>query len=138
MSVLSGTILQVKSHPTEEVSILLKGRPVVLTLRNVNFLTPELLQTQPVNLETKACQIRTIRDLCEGMSLVLYDIGVWNVNTTAFHHTSVYLEKCVGNLQYNSPLLAGSPRDVSDHDAPAIMGSAVLPKRRKYSAMLSK
>jgi hypothetical protein len=132
---LTGTVLFVKNHPTDEISVKLNGRPVVISLRNVNLFTPESVQSQLVESGTNSSQLRTVRDICEGMSLVLYDIGIWNTHTTAFHHASVYLDKDVDHLKGNNAFGSESSQGVTRIDAPIIMGSAVLPKRRKHSAM---
>lgn len=129
---LGGTVLSVKSYPTEEISIKLNGRPVVLSLRNVNIFTPA---SQGV-CGTNENVLRTVRDICEGMSLILYDIGIWNVKTTAFHYASVYLEKDTDDRRDKDLLVAGSVAgDVFISAGPTVMGSAVLPKRRKHNAM---
>lgn len=130
----TGTVLLVKMYPNEGVSVKLDGLPVVVTLRNVQISTPTLSHTQAPGDCTRG--LRNVRDICEGMSLIFHDMGVWNVNTTAFHNASVSLyndsDRSGGKCQSTMP-----PACNVSSSGPAFKSSAVLPKRRKHSAMSS-
>jgi hypothetical protein len=128
--VITGTVLGMKMHPTDEISVKLHGRPVVISLRNVKISTPG--EAQPVHRHGNYTNIRNMRDICEGMSLVLDEIGVWNVNTTAFHGGNMRLAVDVGSDTNRSEVV-----EVNRGEATG-PSSSVLPQRRKHAAMSSR
>jgi hypothetical protein len=85
---LSATVLLVKRYPCEEFGILLHSTGAVVTIRDVKIFVPEshLSQGPASGL---LCGSRDTREIEEGTQLVLNDVGVWNVNTTALHHARV-------------------------------------------------
>ena len=131
-SVVTATVLALKFYPTEEISVKLNGRPIVITLRNVKIRVSDLPYEQIERPGSYTTRLQTMRDIHEGMPLALHDIGVWNVNTTAFHGGTVCLD---------AGRVSSSDKNHSIEDTkvcltgPTVLSSAVLPKRRKYSPM---
>lgn len=136
-SPMRGTVLLSKGYPTDEVSVKLDGKPVIITLRNLQIFVPGSVDKQLESSRNSVDRLRTVRDICEGMSLVLHDVGTWNVNTTAFHGAKVCLDGDTIHHGGKGCDVAETPSYNVHCTGPVIMSSAVLPKRRKHVAMSS-
>jgi hypothetical protein len=89
MDVSTATVLSVKQYPSEEFGVLLHGTGAVVSLRDVKIFIPD----PPRGFQGPASKLfggsHDTRNIVEGVELVLNELGVWNVNTTAFHHSRV-------------------------------------------------
>jgi hypothetical protein len=131
-SYIRGTVLFVKYHPTEDFVVSLHGSPAVVTLRDVKMykpfasVVPPTHDAQPLFSDTVFNDQLTIHDIREGSELILVDVGVWNVRTSAIHGGQVILS---GGSGYKTTGCGG----VSSKGF--ISTTATLPQRRKRTSM---
>ena len=126
---MTATVLCMKQYPCDEWAVKLDERPVVISLRDVKIYVP------PVSNEGGyESSLRSVTDIRVGMKLILHEMGVWNVNTTALHSAKVSLERksAIGLDLGEEPEITKSP---VRHEP--VKCTAVLPQRRKHSAMSS-
>jgi hypothetical protein len=152
-SVVTGTVLLAKRYPQDEFAVKLHGSAAVVSLRDVCLLTPEMAQrfheaSKEVSSDAVApvapvfrCSggLVNVSRIEEGATLVLHDVGVWNVNTTALHGAKVTLNDDDGGTttdsessrnNNNNNIYKNSTTPNSNDSR-----SSVLPQRRKHNAM---
>lgn len=126
-NMMTATVLCMKQYPCDEWAVKLDQRPVVIGLRDVK------IYVHPVSHEGgyESC-LRSVTDIRVGMKLILHEMGVWNVNTSALHSAKVSLERksTIGTDLGGEP---GTNASLVRHED--VKCTAVLPQRRKHSAM---
>lgn len=88
-ALVHATVLSVKRYPNEEFGVMIHSTGAVVTIRDVKIFVADALDSShgPAGGAMRGSQ--DTRDIQEGTQLMLNDVGVWNVNTTALHHARV-------------------------------------------------
>jgi hypothetical protein len=113
----TATVLAIKQYPVHEIGILLHGTPVVVSLRDVKMAPVDGVKTWP---SVEMFSGRGVGNIEEGCVLKVYDIGTWNVNTSALHGARVTLSDVC-------PAVSVVPTSG--------LPTSVLPTRRKWTSM---
>jgi hypothetical protein len=86
---LHATVLSVKRYPSEEFGVMIHSTGAVITIKDVKIFVTNSLGASHGPASGLMSGSQDTRDIQEGTQLVLNDVGVWNVNTTALHHARV-------------------------------------------------
>jgi hypothetical protein len=86
---LYATVLSVKRYPSEEFGVMIHSTGAVVTIKDVKIFVTNSLSASNGPASGLLSGSQDTRDIQEGTQLVLNDVGVWNVNTTALHHARV-------------------------------------------------
>jgi hypothetical protein len=124
-SSFSATVLCTKRYPREEFGVILHGTGVVITLRDVQMFMP--VQQQSQGPASGLSGSYNTRDIKEGTELVLHDVGVWNVTTTALHRARV----TIVDKEDRRSGLADNRNSTNPDEGNEAAGTKSLPVRRK-------